>query len=262
MESEIKARFQKALKGALDTYHPTWNVRHVYKPDMIGYEQDAPLGVWADTLEKWVKGERFPKPNKFRNFLDKTKFPSEVQANLLQLYSQARAGGNREPDESIDTEKVNETSLTNILQVNKIKKWRNKPVYFVVVLLLVVGGVLIAVFLSNPFPTKKSTQENPRIIKYANSWCAATPIEVRSYTSSTDGKTYYEMYFDGEVILENNNFFVYFRKPEYVEWMFLDFVGLDSQRNQWKVLINGEWITAHPNWSNENLWTLDYYCGN
>ncbi|MCI0709025.1 MAG: ATP-binding protein, partial [Chloroflexi bacterium] len=89
----VEQEFRKILETALDTHHPGWDVRRRAawsEHHAEEWEQNRQFDVWVDTLKRWVRGENFPRPSKFADFLDATAFPMPLQKQLHELYHTAR----------------------------------------------------------------------------------------------------------------------------------------------------------------------------
>lgn len=89
----VEQEFRKILETALDTHHPGWDVRRRAawsEHHAEEWEQNRQFDVWVDTLKRWVRGENFPRPSKFADFLDATDFPRPLQTQLHELYHTAR----------------------------------------------------------------------------------------------------------------------------------------------------------------------------
>lgn len=84
--------FERALEAALNTYHPGWEVRHrsAWPYDDEAWRRNRRLGVWSDTLKRWVRGDHFPRVKKFEELLENSAFPAEVRTDLLRLFHAAR----------------------------------------------------------------------------------------------------------------------------------------------------------------------------
>lgn len=88
----MSTEFQRALEAALNTYHPGWEVRHrsAWPYDDEAWRRNRRLGVWSDTLKRWVRGEHFPRVKKFEELLANSAFPADTRTDLLRLFHQAR----------------------------------------------------------------------------------------------------------------------------------------------------------------------------
>lgn len=86
-------QFRDQLEDALNTYHPGWDIRRRAEWSVehaAEWEQNRQFDVWVDTLKRWVRGDNFPRPTKFADFLDKTDFPGELRQTLHQIYHEVR----------------------------------------------------------------------------------------------------------------------------------------------------------------------------
>jgi tetratricopeptide (TPR) repeat protein len=89
----VEREFRDTLETALDTHHPGWDVRRRAawsERHAEEWEKNRQFDVWVDTLKRWVRGDNFPRPSKFADFLDATEFPAELQKQLHDLYHMAR----------------------------------------------------------------------------------------------------------------------------------------------------------------------------
>lgn len=86
--SDARQLFRQALRDALDTHQPDWDMRRHVTHQTI--DENRQLGVWVDTLRRWVAGDNFPRVKKFEGFLESADFPSPVRDRLFKMFHSAR----------------------------------------------------------------------------------------------------------------------------------------------------------------------------
>lgn len=125
---DARQAFCDALRDALETHQPDWHIRrHVDSWDYHSLEQNRQLGVWVDTLRRWVDGENFPRVKKFEGFLDATDFPDDVRESLYRMFHHARTAPRRHvsPTTAIGIPMISPVKpfIGRKPQVNQILQW-------------------------------------------------------------------------------------------------------------------------------------------
>ncbi|MCI0709892.1 MAG: tetratricopeptide repeat protein [Chloroflexi bacterium] len=125
---DAQQAFCEALRDALEMYQPEWHIRrHVDSWDYHSLEQNRQLGVWVDTLRRWVDGENFPRVKKFEGFLDTTEFPDDVRESLYRMFHHARSAPRRHHGKAISIGTPMISSVKPFIgrkpQVNQLLQW-------------------------------------------------------------------------------------------------------------------------------------------
>lgn len=110
----VEQQFRKTLETALDAHHPGWDVRRRAawsESHAEEWEKNRQFDVWVDTLKRWVRGDNFPRPSKFADFLDATDFPDDIQKRLDELYHTARQDRRGKSTETTRQPEESEASL-------------------------------------------------------------------------------------------------------------------------------------------------------
>jgi len=120
----------------------------------------------------------------------------------------------------------------------------------IAVLLLGSGG------LASVLTARGDRRDKPAIHRVDRNWCttqAAHVGQVESTGSEQDGW----LYVSTQVKLDD--YYVYF-DDEYVGPDSLQLQGVDTRRDDWRFRIHDEWRARHPEWEDEMLWRIDFYC--
>lgn len=140
---------------------------------------------------------------------------------------------------SIIRKTTERTDKTSSVQCFVGKRLLNAIV--VIILLLILGILFVYVAFG---------------LRHTDRWCVASPSAARRSGDVS------RLYFEDGVHIDNfakYPFYIYF-KQDYISYEILKLEGFEQSRNQWVVVISSAWVAMHPDWSNSELWKVQYTC--